>query len=235
MMECLLLPNSGFQEDTGNVLFLLDTATGTDLMGSTPTVQYASAAAIDPSYLIDNVATVNFPSTSAAMTVTFQTPLNLQGRDWTLEWSSINTNNPTGYGWEIGLASTTAGIGVWARWGDAGYVNRLHFGTSFAAANNTWGIPLNKAAAQNTLSHFAMSCKDGQIRVFRNGTLLPLARGVGSTYDNPSFPPLDNISNLTRLVLGWQNSSNPAMVGHHGRVRISDFARYTRSYTHVPF
>lgn len=234
MIEYLLFPNGDFKEDTGNVLFLFDTATATDLIGSTPSVTYIGTAAIDPAYTIDGVATVNFPATTAGMNITFQTPMNLQGKNWTIEWSSINTNVPTGYAMEFGMTTPTAGIGIWGRWGDAGFGNRIHFGTSLSVANNTWAPPLTKANTVNTLNHWALSCKNGQIRVFCNGQIQILARGTSGTYNLPSFPPMDNISSLTKITLGWQASSVPALLGHHGRIRISDFARYTRSYVVAP-
>lgn len=235
MLESLLGLLESPPEDTGNVIFLYDPVTNTELMGTNPTIVLSGGAVADAANPIDGRSSLSFPSTSAGLLITFATPLNLQGKNWTVEWSSKNTTAAASYAHEFSLLSSTAGTGVLSRYGDQGFQNRLHFGTSFGVANNTWAPAITKANATNVLNHYALVCKDGQIKIFCNGLQQSLARGTTTVYNLQSFTPQDSLANITRLRLGFEASSTPAVTGYHGRIRISDFARYSRSYTYVPF
>jgi hypothetical protein len=227
MIEALLQHSGPFREDTGNVLFLFDPETGTDLMGSTPTVAYTNSAGPD-AFAIRGKPTYALPNTNAGLTITLATPLNLQGKNWTLEWSTYNTGAFSAYAWELGLVNASAGIQ--ARYGNSGFGSRLQVGTNFRTVGAAWNPPVSNASTLNVLKEYALVCKNNAISMFVDGKKQKFANGTGSVYNTDSFAPADDLSGLTRIIAGFQGSTVPAVISKHGRIRISDFARYTRDY-----
>jgi hypothetical protein len=235
MLELLMAkPRSQDEIPTPDVLFLWDPVQATDLMGSAATIAYVGTGTVDPAYLIDGVGTISFPATSAGATITFETPLDFTGMDWTIEWSSFNTNAPTTYASEFAMYSGLTGNGILARYGDTGFGHRLQFGNKFAAATDAYNINANKTGLANTLNRYALVCKSNVITVFRNGVKQPLANGTGGVYNLAGFAA-GAVTDLRAIRLGYLNSSVPALLGNHGRIRICRNALYTNNYTPTPF
>lgn len=218
-----------------DVIFLWDPTEARDLIGSAATITLIGATSIDPDYQIDGVNTMLFPGTTSGATITFETPLVLNGLDWTIEWSAINAAAASSYANEFAMYSGVTGNGMLARWGDAGFGNRLQFGNKFAAAADCFNIALSKAGSVGQLSRFALVCKNSVVSVFRNGIKQSLAVGTGSTYNQASFPAGTALTDLRAIRLGWLSSSVPTNASRHGRIRISKNALYTTNYTPQPF
>jgi hypothetical protein len=236
MYEALLAGGSLPVEDTGDVLFLYDPVTATDLSGLGTVTNNTGGAIADAGYLIDGQGSMQYPTVAAKQVMTFAAPLNLSAINWTLEWSSINDTAPTAYALEFSMTSSTAGRGLFFRYGDSGFLDRLHLGDNTASAPaDCYNTQFTKAALVSNLSRWAFVCKNGQIFIYRNGQRLPLAKGAANgTYIMQTITPTALI-NITSLIFGDSNGSSVrAVPGHHGRVRLSNFARYTRNYTPGP-
>ena len=177
---------------------------------------------------------INIPSVNAGATITFDRPLDLAGKDFTLEWVSFNANNPTGYASEFALlASDNRYSGINVRYGDSGFGNRLQYGTDLSKLEHVYSANVTKSALSGKTSYHALVCRDGSIYVYLNGQRQNLATGTSSVYNKPSFPVRGGLSALRHIRLGWIDHTQPAMIGRVGRIRISEGARYLESYDPV--
>lgn len=240
MIEQLLTLANNKPPYVGNVLMLYDPETNTDLSGNgAVSTLYTGMAATD-AYLIDGFKTLVKPTSSARQLITFPTPLNLSTHDWTLEWQEYNTEQPPAgdYRNEIILDSNVSGRGLYARYGDGGFASRMYLGdpTGSADPNKTWPTQFTKASLLNSLSHWAIVQYNSNIYLFRNGIRQMLAFGYGvSTYDKPymTTQPLAGIYQM-RLGAAAASTTVKGVVGYQGRIRLSDWARYTSNYTPKP-
>ena len=234
MFEILLLPQAGLQdEEAGQTIFLYDPETNTDLAGSGATITLIGAAVKDDT-IINGHKTLSIPTTASGFRAVFSTPLNLQGKNWTLEWSFYNTSSAASYAPELTINSSTAGTGILSRWGDAGFGNRLQLGGRFSTAPECWSPPVLKSTSLNSEVNMALSCKDGIIHVFRNGVKVAMANGTSGTYNYQTYPVGANLSNLINLTAGYIGSGSAAQTGYRGRIRLSLGGRYTRNYPLAP-
>lgn len=235
MIETLLNSLETFHEDTGNIIFLHDPDTNTDLSGNGVVVTRSGGAISTPSYLIDGQGTTQFPTVAAKKVAAFSPPLNLTATNWTLEWSSINDSAPTSYALELGMMCTDLNRSLFMRYGDSGFLNRIQLLENATPTADVLNFSYTKAALVGSLSRWALVCKDGRISAFRNGVKQSMAKGPSSTsYAFTEYVPV-GLNSVTSIVTGdYNGGSVRAVPGHHGRMRLSDFARYTRNYTPGP-
>jgi hypothetical protein len=234
MFELLLSPGGSLKdEEPGTTIFLYDPETNTDLAGSGATITLIGAAVQDNT-VINGHKSLAIPTTGSGMRAVFAAPLNLQGVNWTLEWSFYNTSSAASYAPELTINSSTAGTGILSRWGDAGFGNRLQLGGRFSTAPECWSPPVLKSTSLNNEVNMALSCKDGVVHVFRNGIKVAIANGTSGTYNYLTYPVGTNLSNLINLTAGYIGSGSATQTGYRGRIRLSLGGRYTRNYPLVP-
>lgn len=238
MLELLMTGgkgNGGGSPIVPDIALLWDFGQGKDLNGTSATIAVSGGSVVDTTNTIDGNPTLSFPNTSASATITFQTPLDFSGKDFTIEWSSYNTAAASAYANELCLYSGAGSTGILSRWGDSGFGNRLQFGNSFSAAATCWNMNFTKAQSVNVLCYYAIVCKDGFISIYRNGIKQALANGTGASYTAQGYTAQASFGDLRAVRIGFLSSSVPAMTGRHGRIRISKNALYTANYTPVPF
>lgn len=238
MIEQMLNPGVLLPEDTGDVIFLYDPVTNTDLIGG-PAVSTLSGGAIaDSTILINNQPTLKFPTTNAKHVITWPTDLNLAIGNWTLEWSFINDSTPAAYGNDLVMYSRSggSGVGVYMRFGNTGFGNRYFMSDPRGAVDQTLTqpLPIANSSLTGVTTNIALVSIQGVIRIYVNGVAQMMALGVSTnTYDRPSMIA-QGMDKIYSIGLGWAVSAVPAVPGHRGRIRLSNFARYRRSYTPGP-
>ncbi|WDS62038.1 hypothetical protein [Pseudomonas phage D6] len=233
MFEQLMSKAVLAEEEQGQTIFLYDPETNTDLMGSNSVITLYGTAALSDT-IINGHKSLALPSTASGFKAVFPTPIDLQGKNWTLEWSFYNTTAAGAYASETCL-NTGSGTGILSRWGDSGFGNRLQLGVRFSAVTDCWNPAMTKASSVNTEINMALSCKAGLVTVFRNGVKQGLANGTGGTYGAQTFPVSSvSLASLANLTIGYAGGGQPSQLGYHGRVRLSLGGRYTRNYTVVP-
>lgn len=234
MHEQLLSKALLTDEEIGQTLFLYDPETNSDIKGSGAIITFIGGTALSDT-LVNGHKTLLLPTTTSGFKAVFPTPIDLQGKNWTLEWSFRNTAASATYATETVISSSAAGEGILSRWGDNGFGHRLQLGCRFSTIQDCWSPAITKASTTNVDINMALSCKAGIVSVFRNGTKMGLANGTGPTYGAQGFPVSGfNLSNMINLLVGYQGSSMNNQPGFHGRIRLSLGGRYTRNYTVVP-
>lgn len=239
MIEAMLSRAAAFTEETGDVIFLYDPVTNTDLSGRGAVTTLSGGAVADTNILINGQPTLNFPTVSAKQVVVFPADLNLAIGNWTLEWSFINNIAPAAYANEFMMYSRTGGfgVGVYTRFGDSGFGNRWNLSDPRGAGdpNLTQPLPYSKAMLVGLTTNVAMVSIAGLIKVYVNGVVQTMALGAGSgTYNRATFAA-QGMDKIYQFVMGDANGSSVrAVPGNRGRIRLSNFARYTRNYTPGP-
>lgn len=239
MIEHLLI-NSGppSPPETGDVIFLYDPVTNTDLAGG-PSVSTLSGGAIaDETILINGQPTLKFPTTAAKQVIAFPTDLNLVTGNWTLEYSFINNTVPANYANDLVMYSRTggAGVGLYTRFGDLGFGHRWLLSDPRGAADPkvTQPLPYTKTSLAGLTTNVALVSIAGVVKVYVNGSLTLMALGNdGNSYTLPTFTP-QGMDKIYQLGIGWVNSTVQAVPGNRGRIRLSNFARYKSNYTPGP-
>jgi hypothetical protein len=238
MFESLLSSGHPGAAETGDVVFLYDPVTNTDLVGGPAVTTLSGGAVADETILINGQPTLKFPSVTAKHVITFPTDLNLVQGNWTLEWSFINNSAPTAYANDFVMYSRTggAGVGLYTRFGDGGFLNRWVLSDPRGAATPslTQPLPFTKAALVGLTTNVALVSIAGVIRVYVNGVATMMALGNGSTnYNQPTFIA-EGMDKIYAFGLGDVNSTVRAVPGNRGRIRLSNFARYKSNYTPGP-
>lgn len=240
MIEHLLI-NAGSVSlpETGDVIFLYDPVTNTDLAGG-PSVSTLSGGAVsDETILINGQPTLKFPTVAAKQVIAFPTDLDLTQGNWTLEWSFINDTSPTAYANDLVMYSRTgaSGVGVYTRFNDSGFGNRYCLSDSRGASNPglVQPLPYTKAQLVGTLMNMALVSIAGVIKVYVNGVYTMTALGNASNvYNQPTFTAT-GMDKIYQLGIGDVNGGTVrAIPGNRGRIRLSNFARYKSNYTPGP-
>lgn len=215
--------------------FLYDPETNSDLLGSKPTILRRANTTVDTNYLIDDHPTVRLGTANAGIQVTFQTPFNFNIPEWTIEWSSRIEAIGTYYFTEL-LFIASNGDFLGCRWTDGGYNSMLQMSVGSWANNNTNWRALTKTAVLGVLKRYALIYKDGVIRFYVDGVMQELMNGTAGTGAKQMFfvPPV-NLVAYANMYIGYQGSVNGSYTGNVGRVRLSNYARYTGNYTPEPF
>lgn len=230
-----LLPFTGTSDDSGNSaedFFFYD---GPD--AQTISINRYGAAAYETTPTIDG-KTLVLSGVNDRMIITLSKAIDMLNLDWTLEWSTINqTDAVSAYASELMLHGgapddTTHLI---ARYGDAGFGNRLQFGAAMTTLQNSYAVPYNKTTMVGSLKRIALVQKDKNITVFINGVKQLLALGAGYTYNVASFVNDLPATNTRRIVIGdWLNGGSGAVPAKRGPMRLSMRALYTADYTPAP-
>lgn len=240
MIEQLL--NLGNQkEEIGETVFLFDPGTMSDLVGSNITYTTYGLAVVNTDTTIDGQPTISTPNTSSGIVVTFEQPFNFAMGNWTLEWSEYMSTNP-GSNYHAGVCMYTDDVmtgalanGILSRWGNTGFGNRLSVGNIFSSVSTVFNAPVTKATSSGSIIHYALSCRTGKVSFFKDGELTKLAGGTSVTYNQDNYPLVRPIDNLTKLAIGFFTGGTASRPGFFGRVRLSNYARYTKNYIHEPF
>lgn len=220
-----------------NPLFLYDPEQNVDLAGMNPTISKRSGTTVSTSILIDGHPTINLSTTAHGIVFTFPTPFDFNQSDWTIEWSSRVATFGSGYNNEIFFSNAAFTSWLGARWADSGYDNKIQVGIGAWSDNSAlWRGP-RKVDVAGKVKHYAIICKDGQVRFYIDGQQQTMMNGTGSTgatttyFNKPAGLPVYNT-----LYIGWMNSINVAYAGNVGRIRLSGYARYVgASYDVEPF
>jgi len=230
-----LLPFSGVAEDSGNSAegFFFYNGPGTQSIAITKSggANYEATPTIDAKTMVLTAVTDR-------VTITLGTAIDLLNQDWTFEWSTINTTDQVaGYASEVMFHSGAPDDSavLIARYGDAGFGNRLQFGGRMATLQTCYAAPFNKANMVGMLNRFALVQKDKNISFFANGVKQLFAAGTGYSYDIPSFVNDVQVANLRRIILGdWLNGGSGAVPAKRGPMRLTMDALYDANYTPTP-
>lgn len=223
-------------------IFLFDPQTNTDLINNNATVT-SSGAAVDSAYLIDGQPTVKLTAITNYLLITIPTPIDLDVGDWTVEYSRVASSFSalaSKYDGEF-TGLTTASKNLVMRWTDTGYGRLLQaiIGGAVTAATY-WRIQPPKDNMVNILSRMAIVCKSGVITIFKDGVPQQVrnwdeAGNASKVVVQNNFPKEASLGKLSSIRLGYVGTNNPAAPSNLGRIRISDYARYTSAYTPAPF
>lgn len=238
MFEQLLINTGQSTPETGDVIFLYDPVTNSDLAGGPAVSTLSGGAVADQTILINGQPTLKFPTTAAKQVIAFPTDLNLTVGNWTLEYSFINNTNPTAYANDLVMYSRTggSGIGLYTRFGDSGFANRWFLSDPRGAASPslTQPLPYTKALLVGATTNVALVSIAGVIKVYVNGSMTPMALGSsGSTYNQTTFTA-QGMDAIYQFVTGSAVANVLAVPGNRGRIRLSNFARYKANYTPGP-
>lgn len=239
MIEHLLNLGTSVPAETGNVIFLYDPVTNTDLVGGSSTSTLSGGAVADATILINGQPTLKFPTVAAKQVVSFPTDLNLTTGNWTLEYSFINNTAPADYANDFIMYSRSggSGVGLYTRFGDSGFLNRWNLSDPRGATNPnlTQPLPFTKTTLVGLTTNVALVCIAGLIKVYVNGTVQLMAVGAGSgVYNQPTFTA-QGMDKIYQFGIGDVNGGTVrAVPGNRGRIRISNFARYKSNYTPGP-
>lgn len=239
MFEQLLFSGIVAPPETGDVIFLYDPVTNTDLAGGPSVSTLSGGAVADETILINGQPTLAFPTVAAKQVISFPTDLNLITGNWTLEWSFINNTNPTAYANDLVMYSRTggSGVGLYTRFGDSGFGNRYTLSDPRGATNPglTQPLPYTKAMLVGLTTNVALVSIAGVIKVYINGAVQMMALGAGSgTYNQPTFTA-QGMDKIYQWGIGDVNGGTVrAIPGNRGRIRLSNFARYKSNYTPGP-
>lgn len=238
MFEAMLMNGKRTPEETGDVIFLYDPVTNTDLIGGPSVSTLSGGAVADETILINGQPTLKFPTGSAKQVIAFPSDLNLTTGNWTLEWSFINNSAPSAYANDFVMYSRTGGssVGVYTRFGDSGFGHRYNLSDPRGAANPNFcqPLPFTKASLVGLTTNVAMVSIGGLIKVYINGVFQMMAVGAGSgAYTQPTFAA-QGMDAIYQWGIGWVGSTVQAVPGNRGRIRLSNFARYKANYTPGP-
>lgn len=219
--------------------FLYDPATNKDLVTGTVVGNLFNGAVADGTVLIDGNPTMKFANASSGATITLPTPWVIETMpEWTVEWSSRPTTFGSGYFTELFIdVNPTLGYPLGCRWTDSGYGHRNQFNFANWANPEIWRPAATKTDVVNKTVRWAMVFKNGRVTVYKDGVKQMLAVSVDAGSGTQDYiQKTITWSNKTTLRIGYYNSTNQAFVGNFGRIRISDYARYTdATYTPQPF
>lgn len=240
MLESLLSTNQIAQPPDLTPIFLFDPETNTDLINNNATVT-TSGATVDTAYLIDGHPTVKLTATTNYLLISIPTPIELDVGDLTVEWSCRATSfQADKYDGEFtGLTTTSKNFAV--RWTDTGYGRLLQtiIGGVVSAAT-FWRIQPPKENVAGALRRMAIVFKGGIITIFKDGypqqiTNWDDAGNASKRVTQANFPKETGLGRLSSIRLGYVGTNNPAAPSNLGRIRISNYARYTGAYTPAPF
>lgn len=235
MIEQLLVQLATSPPETGDVLFLYDPETNSDLTGRGATSTLTGGAVLDTVDLIHGVPTLKFPTASAKQVITFPADLNLTDSNWTLEWSAYYDPIAANiYRNDLIVDARVSPNGIYTRFGDNGFNNRFVLADLRGSANPalTQPTPYTKTALQSQVWHWALVSIAGLVKLYCNGNQVIMALGYNSTTYNKSTFPVGGMNGLYQMRIGDANGSSVmAATGYRGRIRLSNFARYKSNYT----
>lgn len=238
MIEQMISGNARPPTPVGDVLFLYDPASNTDLITGAVCGTLGNGAAADSAVKIDGVNTVKFTASGSYCTILLPTPLNLEAlTEWTIEWASRPTSTVNGYLTEMFIdILNTAGYPVGCRWTDGGYGNRLQF--NLADWNNLriWRPAGAHSTVLNKVTRWAMVFRNNRVIVYKDGVAQQLENGTAAGGTTQGYiDKTQAFQTFRKIYLGYYNGVNQAWLGNFGRLRISAFARYLANYTPEPF
>lgn len=92
--------------------------------------------------------------------------------------------------------------GMTIRTGDSGFGWRLQMGYAMSTIATCWDTNITTTNLASAWYHITMQRKAGVNTVYINGTLVQLANGTGSTYNNPSFSDNTSVINYNSMTIG---------------------------------
>lgn len=188
--------------------------------GITFKITAANSVEIEEFPTIGDVTLILPSSQTDGVDIVFDQALNLSTTDWTLQWSSINQTAAGEYLTEIAMLPAT-GAGVTARYGDGGFGNRLQFGGALTALSNVWSVPFTKATLNGVLKKYRLVKQGSSISVYVDDIKRNLAVGVGTTYDQSSFPVDGNLTAIKKIRVGSTPAHGFTMAALRGAVTLN--------------
>jgi hypothetical protein len=226
-------------------IFLFDMATqkASGPNGNIPvTTTVAGGSVVDNAYLINDKPSMSLPAATSNLVINITTPLDLTNgplpNEFTLEWSFIHHSGLAAaqyYGstyFQNGAGNPGAAI----YYGDTPFNNSLLYSTTPGTASSTcWVLTgATKTAQLALLIQAAIVVRGGLVYFYRNGTLLRVQR-YGEWIEQDASANQGTWNALSRITLGWFNSTLKNAPSHYGNIRISNYARYTQNYVPTPF
>jgi len=188
------------------------------MMSSLETVGDAKISTVQSKFGGSSIA---FPINTAYLTVNNASSPTVGATDFTIEFWMYSTSTTSGYG-NIYNGGAPAFV---IRFGDAGFYDRLQFGSNMNTIPGCYSTSYTRTSLLNVWTHIALVRFNGLIKIYVNGIAQMLATGQNTTYDiigevaSTSFGAPINIG------------GNPGLAGYIDDFRITKgVARYTSNF-----
>ena len=142
-----------------------------------------------PTYSAADGGQIVFDGTNDYTAIAGSSSLAFNTGDFTIEcWFKL-TSTSFSYGqiWDIHWGAANEN-GYYLRFGDAGFGNRLQFGTTSVGVNDSYNVSDTKTSLLNTWVSFVHTRLSGENRAYKNGASVNFAQGTGGPpYSLSSF------------------------------------------------
>ncbi len=220
-------------------VWLFDPTTGKDLVNNNATLQLLNGAVVNDVRPINGRNTINWAATNARAVVVLPTPLVL-GEDWTIEWEAntapmvLNTD----YLYEIIGDLVQASNFLYTVWGDSGYSFQMRM--CCGPTDNQayiWRSGWARNVIPNGPRQHAFVSRKGVVEYYQNGVKQSSITNWNATVNSgqqvttPTWTVRATNPAIKQFRLGAANDSLKGPInGGFGRIRISNYARYSTSY-----